>query len=617
MTVTAASAMIPPTAQERELLRQLPSILLREGYTDSYYVFGTLHLRCHRMREQLGALPPSVRALLRLFLLAEEVLAEELTGVFSDGDLAALQRTGLLCRGPAGLHTSGLILLPAFGLLAALPARLVHGAPAALADALVLGAGTGLLGARCADLGPGPALPALHTAAAGGQAVVVAEDDEALGCVLWSAALSGLEPRLDIRRGPIEAALRDGERFDRIAATFWPGAAAMPGPLDRLLTRLPKLLAAGGTARIVVSCSGAGEVEGLARLLQARTQAHGERAVLTLASRRSSQGLILTVTPLAARPGLLRSSLHPDGFYALATRTLRELPAIAAVCARHQIARPRPEDFLKAGEAVIFSCGEHLVKLMAPHLRSHLRAEEAVLRRVHGRLGTATPDVLAAGEAAGWPYLLLRRLPGRPLRAVYDALTEEERQRLATELGQALRRLHELPIEPPDDIPELQRRWPEFLAERLAACAAHHRALGAWPQWLDEQLADVRAAAALLSAGPHPVLLHADLSDENVLVERRGGRWGLAGLVDFGDARLGDWDYDLVAPGLHIARGSADVLAALLRGYGAPPPMRQRLVALTWLHHCVDLPAVVANIPGASRGGQLLAELLWPAGPWR
>jgi hygromycin-B 7''-O-kinase len=45
-----------------------------------------------------------------------------------------------------------------------------------------------------------------------------------------------------------------------------------------------------------------------------------------------------------------------------------------------------------------------------------------------------------AGELQGWSYLLMERRRGEPLTAVWQHLLE--RQRLATELGEALSALH-------------------------------------------------------------------------------------------------------------------------------------------------------------------------------
>jgi hygromycin-B 7''-O-kinase len=114
------------------------------------------------------------------------------------------------------------------------------------------------------------------------------------------------------------------------------------------------------------------------------------------------------------------------------------------------------------------------------------------------------------------------------------------------------------------------------------------------------------------------VLLHADLTADNVLVSHAAGRWWVSGLIDFGDALCGDALFDLVTPALMIARGDARLLAALFDGYGLPesersPALRRRLAALALLHRFNDLRRYQA---GSARAPRNLDELAATWFPW-
>lgn len=85
------------------------------------------------------------------------------------------------------------------------------------------------------------------------------------------------------------------------------------------------------------------------------------------------------------------------------------LPAMRVVRERHGGGDIAPTGL---GSNVLLALGDdHLVKLFPPAGAPEHTAERAALEAVHGRLGVATPEVLAHGEVEGWPYLVIPRLP--------------------------------------------------------------------------------------------------------------------------------------------------------------------------------------------------------------
>jgi aminoglycoside phosphotransferase (APT) family kinase protein len=85
-----------------------------------------------------------------------------------------------------------------------------------------------------------------------------------------------------------------------------------------------------------------------------------------------------------------------------------------------------------------------------------------------------------------------------------------------------------------------------------------------------------------------PRLLHADLTEDHLLVERRGEQWQIAGLLDWADAEVGDPYYEWVALWFSICRREGRLLRAFMRGYDAGRLDRSlsatRLTAFTFLH---------------------------------
>jgi hygromycin-B 7''-O-kinase len=187
-----------------------------------------------------------------------------------------------------------------------------------------------------------------------------------------------------------------------------------------------------------------------------------------------------------------------------------------------------PFERLPGGEdCAAFGLTEHVIKLLPPG--SDPSQEETLLTQLAGALSAPTPRLLGRFDAQGWTALWLSRLAGRPVGAVWPSLDEPTRLRLLGELGTVAREFRALPAG--------STRRPD-----LRARATRHGAAAL--AWIDRWAAP----------GP-PVLLHGDLTDENVFVDRVGGEWRLSGVLDFGGCFVAEAPIELVSPALFLGRG--------------------------------------------------------------
>ena len=133
---------------------------------------------------------------------------------------------------------------------------------------------------------------------------------------------------------------------------------------------------------------------------------------------------------------------------------------------------------------------------------------------------------------------------------------------------------------------------------------------------IDDYVPDI---AELIDRSATPALIHADLNRDHVLGETVGGAWRPTGIIDFGDARVGDRMYELVA--LHLGLFDADprLLRAFLDSYVFDDGLRRdfvrRAMAMTLLFEFNTLGEIMETLPGAVEAACLedLAELLWGA----
>lgn len=291
-------------------------------------------------------------------------------------------------------------------------------------------------------------------------------------------------------------------------------------------------------------------------------------------------------------------------------------PVIDEIRGRHGISGEACRRGPDGTHVVYFSGGEHVVKLFVPLFDADFEAEKLVGRHLEGRLGLATPEILFDGEIGGWRYLVMTRVPGRPLKEVWTRTADADRRVVAKTVGETIAQLRALPV---SGLDELAVDWTAFLRKQIETGAERQR--GSRVAWdLEVEIpAYLRSIPELLSERFEPALLLADITDEHVLVSEESGSWRAVGYVDFGDAMVGHPDYELVAPGLTIAAGDGRLLRALVvaAGYSEScldEALRRRLMAYTLLHRYVRLNDILTLVPRAREAGGLeeLARTLWP-----
>jgi len=263
-------------------------------------------------------------------------------------------------------------------------------------------------------------------------------------------------------------------------------------------------------------------------------------------------------------------------------------PAVAAVARAHGLPHDSLVD-LGGGNLVVGAGNEHVIKLTPPVFAHELEAESDALSRISGALPIDTPQLCAVGMRDGWSYIVLTRLRGRTLRDCWGEVPSLERLEILRALGAWLAALHALPV-PREGA--LAVSWPTFVLAQTSLCGARQARLGLPPN-LIAGIPDCLDGANLASAS-RLAMLHADLTDQNVLIDKLDGSWRVSGIIDFGDAQTGAPLYDMAAPALLIARGDRALLGALLDGYGIPAAdrnerLRLELTALAVLHRFNDM----------------------------
>ncbi|MDF3141742.1 MULTISPECIES: aminoglycoside phosphotransferase family protein [unclassified Streptomyces] len=257
------------------------------------------------------------------------------------------------------------------------------------------------------------------------------------------------------------------------------------------------------------------------------------------------------------------------------------------------------------GSQPVYAVGdEHVLKLFPGAAARDGIAEGRVLSHVQGLLPVPTPSVRDAGPYEnGWRYVLMSRLRGENLAGAWDRVPRPDRERLVTEIGEALAVLHALDAAPLEDVLG-PGDWGAFVDRQRAGAVSQQRERGLPAAWL-EQIPEFLASVPLPRT-PHRSLLHTEVMRQHFLVDPDG--WRLTGLFDFEPAMIGDRAYDFVGVGLFVTRGDPRLLARLTKSYGTTFAPAE-LLAYTLLHVYSNLPWYIREL-GAPADGTLpsLAE---------
>jgi hygromycin-B 7''-O-kinase len=210
----------------------------------------------------------------------------------------------------------------------------------------------------------------------------------------------------------------------------------------------------------------------------------------------------------------------------------------------------------------------------------------------------------------GWRYLVFEFIPGVSIGEVYEEIPFDDKLCMARWLGEWLPRMHRIEVRGGTALPSLSAelacgwfsaRWPKEQTR--------------WPAHLVVQVETYLSANSAFLQSGSDYFIHADLTQDHFLGRFQSGRWETLGVIDFGDAMLGNLYYELAALYLDLFDCDKRLLAAFLQAYGlSPDPDFVRKAMVTSLLHQFDIYAsLFAWKPKLQEARTLeeLADRLW------
>ncbi|MBC2902346.1 phosphotransferase [Streptomyces cupreus] len=261
-------------------------------------------------------------------------------------------------------------------------------------------------------------------------------------------------------------------------------------------------------------------------------------------------------------------------------------------------------------ELLLADGSRYVLKVPPPEAVPGLRHErellvsEAEFYRAAATVGVEAPRVVAAGARE----LLMTACPGE---AWDGSFTDAEQQELRAELGRQVARLHRVSGPgygyPSGALGPLAADWRTAFAGMLDAVLDDARRYRPWlPRSVEETARTLQAAYSALDAVTVPCLVHFDLWQGNILVDRSTGTPRIGGLIDGERMFWGDPVADFVSLAL---LGDIEKDVAFLSGYREAgglvefdTPTRLRLALYRAYLYLIML---TETVPRAVDGGRL------------
>ncbi|BBB58939.1 phosphotransferase [Undibacterium sp. KW1] len=276
-----------------------------------------------------------------------------------------------------------------------------------------------------------------------------------------------------------------------------------------------------------------------------------------------------------------------------------------------------PWEKIPLGANALFGLGEGvIVKLVPPNWRRQGDKEILVAPLLEGKLSLQTPRLIASGEIDHWVFVIFSRLQGTLLADIWPSLDIEQKRSIMLQTGQLVRELGSVKFD--TDI-AIKVDWPNYIQNLITDCMARHQRRKMPETLLTQVMPYIEAAGGFAKAGDLR-FIHMDIHPWNLMAKQEQGQWRLTGLLDFGDAIVGNSDrLEILTPMIFMAQGNPLLLQALLQSYGgmtdiSAAELQRQLTAYMLIRPDCDVTFCMQQVPadGPRNSWEQVAAQMFP-----
>ncbi len=297
-------------------------------------------------------------------------------------------------------------------------------------------------------------------------------------------------------------------------------------------------------------------------------------------------------------------------------------PVIDAICCSHGISYRTIQTPPSNTNAVFLLDRRFILKIYSPFW-SEFEIEPRLIEVLEANAAVPVPKIVAAGryqDRVTWSYLVLEACSGQTLDAIRSELTRNDLLAICAQVGLVVRALHQTDVSQLDAI-HPGESWDDLVARRRSEVQDELTRTGMIGPDAVEELTGILDRVIADSRRSPRTLVHGDLESDHILLKRLDGQWTVTSIIDFGDAKIGDRDYEWMPVWLGLFDRDIQAMRAFLNTYdpglltdrGFP----RRVMAWTLLHDfgtdAVSGLLKRTNAPTPIQTFSGLQKILWPA----
>ena len=271
------------------------------------------------------------------------------------------------------------------------------------------------------------------------------------------------------------------------------------------------------------------------------------------------------------------------------------------------------------GSNAVFLADEaYVVKIFAPMFEADYAKELAVYRLISDYEDIAAPTLVAHGcyeDGNSWPYLITTYCHGVAMRDARHKMQREGTLATAEQLGKMIRTLHSVVADPKALVP---LSWDSYFQDRILTVISALREKSFLASEVITALEEHLYRAKPFLQEAETTLVHADLTEDHLLLYRDGNQWSLSSLIDFADGEIAPREYEWIPLWFDLYRSDSLAFLTFMHSYDSELELdedwRDRMLAMTFLHR-YGVPIVASSLGDRAKEVSTLEDLkdaLWP-----
>lgn len=238
--------------------------------------------------------------------------------------------------------------------------------------------------------------------------------------------------------------------------------------------------------------------------------------------------------------------------------------AIQEICRKHNIVFENGGKF-DEGTMIVFHINEqYVIKLYSPLFKTDFDIECASLKLLSERI--PVPEVIGYGKLEGWPYIIMSKCKGIALPKVWGSISYTEKEQIIEEISKVIIAMHSTPID--ERFARFTFDWHDYFSHQAKNAQYQQKLCGLKKPLIDQIPKFLEENLPLIPKTFEKSLLHTELIDGTWILEKNEREWKITGLFDFGDAFVGNREYDIISIGAFVTRGDKKLFRKFLLDYG-------------------------------------------------